>query len=512
MNPKRKNLKRWFSILLTIIFCFTLMPATALAAGTKSQLDTITANWNKTVYSQSNSYTNTKYQYSGAYQCQAFSRYIFNNLYGHTDGLSNKNNTVTITNHSTASSLLNQLKTIAVPGDAIRVTSSYGGSHIMHLHQVDNSNRIHVYESNFDGSTNQGRYYVYPNINTFLDNTMRYDKKKVTVTNDALSHTVELIIIHSKKNTATNTTPAAQTVQVMFNGNGGTVSESSRTIIKGSALGSFPKATRSGYTLKGWYSTTTATASSKVTESQKLNSNMTLYAVWSKNATTTTNTTTSAATKTYYVKGTDGTLVMRKGPGSNYAQQTLIPEGASVKVTPSKNSGSWWYVTYNGKSGYSYSSYLTTTAPKATQLIKDGTYTLSPKHASNMCLDINGASKNDGANAQIYKANGSNAQKFKIKHLGNDYYSITCVASGKALDVKGASTKKGTNVQQWTKNDTKAQKWKIKSTGNGYYCLLPATNEKLCLDVTGSGTKNKTNVLVWTYNNQNNQNWKLTKV
>ena len=49
---------------------------------------------------------------------------------------------------------------------------------------------------------------------------------------------------------------------------------------------------------------------------------------------------------------------MRKGPGSSYGQQALIPEGASVKVTPSKNSGSWWYVTYNGKSGYSYSKYL----------------------------------------------------------------------------------------------------------------------------------------------------------
>ena len=314
-----------------------------------------------------------------------------------------------------------------------------------------------------------------------------------------------------KVGNTTTTTPAA-TVQITFNANGGTVSEKSRTITKGSALGSFPKATRSGYTLKGWYSTTTATASSKVTESQKLNSNMTLYAVWSKNATTTTNTTTSAATKTYYVKGTDGTLVMRKGPGSNYAQQTLIPEGASVKVTPSKNSGSWWYVTYNGKSGYSYSSYLTTTAPKATQLIKDGTYTLSPKHASNMCLDIDGASKNDGANAQIYKANGSNAQKFKIKHLGNDYYSITCVASGKALDVTDASSKNGTNVQQWSKNDSKAQKWRIINAGNGYYYLIPATNVNLCLDVAASGTTNKTNVLVWKINEQNNQKWKLTKV
>lgn len=508
-EQRKQNRKRWFAIFLSVVFCFTLLPATASAAGTKSQLDTITANWNKTVYSQSNSYTNTKYQYSGAYQCQAFSRYIFNNLYGHTDGLSNKNNTVTITNHSTASSLLNQLKTIAVPGDAIRVTSSYGGSHIMHLHQVDNSNRIHVYESNFDGSTNQGRYYVYPNINTFLDNTMRYDKKKVTVTNDALSHTVELKIIHSKKNTATNTTPAAQTVQVMFNGNGGTVSESSRTIIKGSALGSFPKATRSGYTLKGWYRVNTAVASLKVTESQKIDSDTMLFAVWSKNTSTTAN--TNAATKTYYVKGTDGTLVMRQGPGSNYGQQTLIPEGAAVKVTPSKNSGSWWYVTYNGKSGYSYSSYLTTTAPKAkaTQLIKNGTYEIAPNYAANMRLDVSGASKENGANVQIYKANGTNAQKWKFKHLGNDYYTITSVASGKALDVKGGNSKAGTNVQQWNSNGSNAQIWKVKKADNSSYYLCPKVNEKVCLDVYKGGKTNNTNVTTWTNNNAYNQKWKI---
>ena len=362
MNQQRKNLKRWFSILLTIIFCFTLLPTAAYAAGTKAQLDQITADWNKTIYSKSNSCTNSTYKYEGAYQCAAFSRYIFKNLYGHTDNLTNTNNIVTVTNHNTASSVLNQLKTVAAAGDAIRVTSSYGGSHIMHLYQVDSSNRIHVYESNFDGSTNQGRYYVYADISTFLDNTMRYNKKKVTVTNDKLSHTVELKVIHSKNNTASSV-PAAQTVQVMFNGNGGTISEKSRTITKGSALGSFPKATRSGYTLKGWYRINTAVASLKVTETQKINNDMLLFAVWTKN--TPTNTTTGTAAKTYYVKGTDGTLVMRKGPGSNYAQQALIPEGAAVKVTSSKNSGSWWYVTYNGKSGYAFKNYLTTTAPKS---------------------------------------------------------------------------------------------------------------------------------------------------
>ena len=200
---------------------------------------------------------------------------------------------------------------------------------------------------------------------------------------------------------------------------------------------------------------------------------------------------------------------MRKGPGSGYAQQTLIPEGAAVKVTPSKNSGSWWYVTYNGKSGYSYGKYLTTTAPKATQLIKDGTYEIAPNYATNMRLDVSGASKDNGANVQIYKANGTNAQKWKFKHLGNDYYTITCVASGKVLDVKSGNSKPGANVQQWGSNGSNAQIWKVKKADNGSYYLCPKLNEKVCLDVYKGGKTNSTNVTTWTLNNAYNQKWKI---
>ncbi len=58
-----------------------------------------------------------------------------------------------------------------------------------------------------------------------------------------------------------------------------------------------------------------------------------------------------------YIKGTDGSLAINSAPS---AQNMIgeIPENAEVTVDPSKNSGNWYWVTYNGVSGYSYSKYL----------------------------------------------------------------------------------------------------------------------------------------------------------
>ena len=52
-------------------------------------------------------------------------------------------------------------------------------------------------------------------------------------------------------------------------------------------------------------------------------------------------------------------------------------EGSILTVTKSKNKGNWWYVTYNGQSGYAHKNYLTTTAPEvrvATSSMKTSMY------------------------------------------------------------------------------------------------------------------------------------------
>ncbi|WP_233589647.1 C40 family peptidase [Exiguobacterium sp. SH0S7] len=62
---------------------------------------------------------------------------------------------------------------------------------------------------------------------------------------------------------------------------------------------------------------------------------------------------------------TTANLNVRKGAGIGFALVTTIPNGATVQAT--KQSGTWYYVTYNGKSGYVSAGYLkqTTTAPSA---------------------------------------------------------------------------------------------------------------------------------------------------
>lgn len=67
---------------------------------------------------------------------------------------------------------------------------------------------------------------------------------------------------------------------VKFNANGGTVSTTSRKVENGNAVGSLPKATRKGYTFKGWY--TKKSGGTKVKTSTKVKKSVTYYAHWKR--------------------------------------------------------------------------------------------------------------------------------------------------------------------------------------------------------------------------------------
>lgn len=72
---------------------------------------------------------------------------------------------------------------------------------------------------------------------------------------------------------------------------------------------------------------------------------------------------TPEKTLTAYAVGTDGTLAINDKPAvsPNWSKQIgSIPEGAACTVYPDKASGSWYWVTYNGVSGYAHKNYLVT--------------------------------------------------------------------------------------------------------------------------------------------------------
>ena len=220
-------------------------------------------------------------------------------------------------------------------------------------------------------------------------------------------------------------------------------------------------------------------------------------------------------TYTAYVANTPGNdnLAINSRPAAG-SRIGVIPYGGAVTVNPSKNIGNWRWVTYNGVSGYSYSKYLSTSNPNpstnsissSSTAISEGIYTLSPKCASGMCLDINNASSASQANVQIWKSNNSNAQKFKIQKTGSAY-TITALCSNMALDVYNGSSSSGTNVWQYTPNGTSAQKWYFESAGDGYYYIKSELGTYL--DVNNAGTNNGTNVWAYKFNGSNAQKWKL---
>ena len=122
-----------------------------------------------------------------------------------------------------------------------------------------------------------------------------------------------------------------------------------------------------------------------------------------------------------------------------------------------------------------------------------------------------GASKNNGANVQLYEYSPDNQKKFKVKYLGDGYYNIVAVHSNKALDVKDASKQKGANVWQWEQNGTDAQKWIIKDVGNGNYSIISKCNG-LYVDVTNALAVNYTNIQMCNGNGLNAQKFKFQEV
>lgn len=135
------------------------------------------------------------------------------------------------------------------------------------------------------------------------------------------------------------------------------------------------------------------------------------------------------------------------------------------------------------------------------------TYTVASYLNTKQVLDISGASKNAGANLQLYAGNGTNAQKYKFNSVGNGYYKITCVCSGKVLDVSGGSTANGANVQQWEWNGTVAQQWRVFRLSTGAYVIQSRLGR--VLDVSGGNSRSGSNVQLYDYNASNAQKWGL---
>jgi hypothetical protein len=132
---------------------------------------------------------------------------------------------------------------------------------------------------------------------------------------------------------------------------------------------------------------------------------------------------------------------------------------------------------------------------------------------SGKALDVEGKSKEDGANIQIFHATGGPNQLWTLfpdgESEGRPVYSIISHHSGSAVDVHAADTGDGANVQQHVYNGGDNQRWRlVPAAGDGYSFI--SINSGMCLDVKGEETADGTNVQQARCNGGDNQIWRLS--
>ena len=141
--------------------------------------------------------------------------------------------------------------------------------------------------------------------------------------------------------------------------------------------------------------------------------------------------------------------------------------------------------------------------------IADGVYTIASSLNQNVVLDVSKASKDAGANVQVWTAANSENQLWYIKSIGGGLYTVRALHSGRYMNVAGSGKTNGTNVHQW-RNDAPNgdEKWRITNNGDGTYTFIAAVNG-LALDLADGKVANGQNVQCWTSNGSGAQKWSL---
>ena len=146
----------------------------------------------------------------------------------------------------------------------------------------------------------------------------------------------------------------------------------------------------------------------------------------------------------------------------------------------------------------------TLTAPSA---VAAGEYYIKSALADDLVLDVWAASRNDGANVQLWNSNVSAAQKWRVSYDSEGLATITNVASGKVLDAQWGSSRPGTNVAQWGGNGSRAQQWKIVTGDKGRITIVSALDSSIVLDISGARRSAGANVQLWTANGSDAQSF-----
>ncbi|WP_081415703.1 T9SS type A sorting domain-containing protein [Aquimarina latercula] len=148
-----------------------------------------------------------------------------------------------------------------------------------------------------------------------------------------------------------------------------------------------------------------------------------------------------------------------------------------------------------------------TVSTRFTQLIPNGIYYIESPQNNERLL----ARALESHSARMHKPANFDDQKWEIKHISDNSYTIKNLGTNRYLEVPYARCENGTNVATWTDDVDSHKKWKIVKNGNDIYGVKPMHCLSRALDRAGGVVG--ANATIWDYNNTNaNQKWKILSV
>lgn len=212
-------------------------------------------------------------------------------------------------------------------------------------------------------------------------------------------------------------------------------------------------------------------------------------------------------------------IVKRDGDGyriisalnSNYSLDLLngsISNGNNIQLYSNKNDdkGQKWLFSKSE----SNSAKLDDLAKQHASVLSDGNYEIYSLKNTAYGLDIDSAAMHSGANVQLWKRNGTQAQLFNVTHDSKGYVTFTNVKSGKALEVSKSIVNSGQNVWQNAKNGCVAQKWIVQKNGSGYI-ITSALDSNYVLNLSSGAVYVGNNIQLWKSNGSIAQKWSFEK-
>ena len=314
---------------------------------------------------------------------------------------------------------------------------------------------------------------------------------------------------------------------ITFDAQGGTVNgNATGTLLTtnwGKQRGNAPVPTRSGYVFDGWYGYSRAANTTGSRENLTFDTSSSEVKIWNTDGTPAIGTEVSYYGYEVHAKWIQvDQFVSYLGNGADNKEDYYISYNAAV--TNQYNALDFKKTGYSGSRNWiQKDQFMNTTGTvsgsgRESMPQLSGLTSIRTKCGGRYkCVDINAASSDNGANAQIWDCVNGNAQMYAFVFVGFEdgepYWVIRNNYSGKVLDaavgtgIDGGNN--GANIQQWTYHGGDNQKWTLQMAGDGYFYIRSKLDTNLVLDLLYGSTDNGTNIQLCSFHGGDNQRWYL---